>query len=500
MSKYSHINFKPPQSVRDAYKRGLDLHEEGKTGSGLEASTVSMARKLSQDQEVSPEWARKGNRFWGRNERFLSEEKDSPAYASAMLWGGRAGKGWFSKLVEQMDAADKDMKSNFIQVVNKVDSNLIKEEIDGNGDKIIIIPSYTMPDDIVMNRIMYPAEEIAASYEGLSNIPAPIGHPHDDDGNYISATSELGINRFYGGAFNGEAKRKDGRIFVEKRVNVRMAEATEPGRRLLGVLRNILEGGRSQPIHTSTGVYIKSERLPTPIVNSDGKEYDTIARNLVYDHDAILFDEPGAATPEDGVGMMVNQGEELPVLRVHCQSIETTGHTSYHEDDLSTNQNEANMALADMLKGFLKANKVDVAEGASDATLLEHLNAMKTNAEITPVDFDKIIDEKLKPLQESVSSLTQVQNAMKEEMNEKDMEEKKMMMSRMMKNGDYSKEDLEKMDMKTMRGKYNEMMKKGNMMKKNSSEDADFVEASDFSANKDQEVQFSTNLDDWFQG
>ena len=112
MGKYDDINFKPPEGVREAYKRGLELHEEGKTGDGLEAATVAMARKLAGGDAVSPEWARKGNRFWGRNERFLDEDKDSAAYASAMLWGGRPGKSWFGKLVEQMDAADKDTASN----------------------------------------------------------------------------------------------------------------------------------------------------------------------------------------------------------------------------------------------------------------------------------------------------------------------------------------------------------------------------------------------------
>lgn len=105
--KYGDIDFTPPKGVREAYKRGIELHEQGKSGSGLESSTVAMARKLAGGKAVSPEWARKANRFWARNERFL-DDSEGADYTSAMLWGGRAGKSWYSKLYKQMEAADKE--------------------------------------------------------------------------------------------------------------------------------------------------------------------------------------------------------------------------------------------------------------------------------------------------------------------------------------------------------------------------------------------------------
>lgn len=104
--KYAHINFNPPQSVRNAFKRGLKLHEKGLTGDGLEPVTVAWARKIANGEPVSPDKARQGNRWFGRNDRFSSAPKDSPAWASYLLWGGAPGKAWFSKLVSQMDAAD----------------------------------------------------------------------------------------------------------------------------------------------------------------------------------------------------------------------------------------------------------------------------------------------------------------------------------------------------------------------------------------------------------
>ncbi|MNZ95175.1 hypothetical protein D3C78_1143090 [compost metagenome] len=46
-----------------------------------------------------------------------------------------------------------------------------------------------------------------------------------------------------------------------------------------------------------------------PAVNSS--EYQWVARFHAVDHDAILLDEPGAATPEQGVGLMVNADQAV---------------------------------------------------------------------------------------------------------------------------------------------------------------------------------------------
>jgi len=106
-ARYSGIDFSPPAGVKAAAKRGLALHDKGLSGDGLESATVLWARKYTQGKAVSPERARMGNRFYGRNARFATAPKDSPAWVSWLLWGGSSGQGWFAKLVKQMDAADK---------------------------------------------------------------------------------------------------------------------------------------------------------------------------------------------------------------------------------------------------------------------------------------------------------------------------------------------------------------------------------------------------------
>lgn len=195
---------------------------------------------------------------------------------------------------------------NLYCAVNNAD---IFEEVDEAGDTIIVIPSYTLPDGVVMNGGYYPAEEIERSYASLEGTLAPLGHPVVN-GEYVSANDPQAIHRFHAGAWNAKVERqpyKGGhRVYVEKRLNKRYAEQTEKGRELLDALN------KKQPIHTSTGIFLQREEVR----NADG--YSWIARNMQFDHDAILLNETGAATPGQGVGLMVNVASAVPAVTVNA--------------------------------------------------------------------------------------------------------------------------------------------------------------------------------------
>lgn len=192
-----------------------------------------------------------------------------------------------------------------VTVTNAVDASKIRTETDDNGDEIIILPSYTLPDNVVMNGGLYPADEIEKSYQTLAGTPAPLGHPTNANGEFVSASSEIGVHNFQCGVFNGNVKRENGRVYVEKRINKRVANQSERGKRVLERVEAFMNG-EGEPVHTSTGIYLDIETLDKPVTNAAGDSYTWIARNLYHDHDAILLDEQGAATPEKGVGMMVN--------------------------------------------------------------------------------------------------------------------------------------------------------------------------------------------------
>lgn len=212
---------------------------------------------------------------------------------------------------------NKKRPRRMIQCRTQVNREHIRREtID--GVEHIIVSSATLPDDIVMNGILYPAEEIAKSFLSLERSLAPVEHPTDASGFFISANDPIAIHNFYAGAFNENVRRENGRVFVDKVINVQEAVKTDRGKRLLDRIDELENNSDPRPVHTSVGVFLEVEELDNPVkqVNgpSAGTEFIGIARNMVFDHDAILLDSVGAATPQQGVGLAVNrEGEEIEV-------------------------------------------------------------------------------------------------------------------------------------------------------------------------------------------
>lgn len=169
-----------------------------------------------------------------------------------------------------------------------------------NGRDKIVVPSATLPDGIVMNGISYPAEEIEKGFMSLNNTYAPLGHP-TVNGMFVSASDPEGINIGWIGAHNENVRRENGRVLLDKVIDVARANESVGGRSVLEAIE------KGTPIHTSTGLFCDLEA-------STDDAYEFIARNMAFDHDAILLGEDGAATPEQGVGMMVNaKGEESQI-------------------------------------------------------------------------------------------------------------------------------------------------------------------------------------------
>lgn len=185
------------------------------------------------------------------------------------------------------------METIRVNIRTAVNAKAIRRE-QYNGREHIVVPSYTLPDNVIMNGGMYPKDEIDASYAGLEDTPAPLGHPVVE-GQYVSARSPAAINAFHVGAFNRNVKRDGRRVSIEKWLDVEYAKNSEGGRAVLDAINT------GKPIHTSTGIFLEREMTPS----AEGHEW--IARNMVFDHDAILLNEAGAATPDQGVGMMVNR-------------------------------------------------------------------------------------------------------------------------------------------------------------------------------------------------
>jgi len=262
---------------------------------------------------------------------------------------------------------NKQVRINVTTVVNK--SKIRREK--RHGRDVMIVPSATMPDDIVMNGsagpVLYPAEEIEKSFRHLERTPAPLGHPMVN-GRFVSASDPEGINVGWIGAWNENVRRENGRVLLDKVIDVEVANRSEGGKRVL----NALEG--QAPVHTSTGLLAKMEA-----VNGEGLAHKHVARDLVFDHDAILLDEAGAATPEKGVGIFVNSSGSEEEIEVINSSLDESvdDQIGWLADDIVTRVTKPDRApLLEKLKTAIK----DVVRGF-DAPATETKEPLSVNQE-----------------------------------------------------------------------------------------------------------------------
>lgn len=189
-----------------------------------------------------------------------------------------------------------------VNVSMKVNGSEIRK-VTHNDREHWVLPSYTLPAGVVMNGILYPQEEIDKHYQSLEGKFAPLGHPHVN-GQFISASRAEAINGgFWVGAWNQNVKKAGSRIYKEIWIDIEAAKKHDRGEELLSRIEAISNGEDVPPIHTSVAVFLREEPVSEEV---SGGHYNSIARIEGMDHDAILLDEVGAATPEQGVGLMVN--------------------------------------------------------------------------------------------------------------------------------------------------------------------------------------------------
>lgn len=292
------------------------------------------------------------------------------------------------------------MNKEQLLVLNQVNAGMIREEI-YEGEPHYMIASATMPDDIVMNGLLYPAEEIEKSYMGLNGVLAPLGHPVSDDGEFISAASAFGIRHYGVGAQVVNVRRENGRVLHDTAINIAVAKETDRGKRLLDRIEALMNG-EGKPIHTSTGIYLKRTMLDSPMTNQYG-EYNGIASDYQFDHNAILLDEVGAATPDSGVGMFVNvQGHDVSAFVLNMEA----------EQEIDTN--EEHKSLFAKFMEFMKfatnnhktyndnvtnqSEELDMTPEELKAALAEQATALQAN-------FNESLASAVKPLQEKVDAL-----------------------------------------------------------------------------------------------
>lgn len=195
------------------------------------------------------------------------------------------------------------MKTTRVHVLSAVNAGAVSKA----GGRYTVKNVVGAVDGIVMNGMLYPAEQLAAGAPSLEGKPAPAGHPKDDAGRYISALSGNALLSSYAGAVCTNVRHEGGRTLYDVVVNEAQARAHPDGAKLVERLDAAMNGSNAEPIHVSTGLYCKAI---TANGESLGKKYQRIATEISYDHAAFLLHEQGAGTPAEGVGMFLNSAGE----------------------------------------------------------------------------------------------------------------------------------------------------------------------------------------------
>ena len=184
--------------------------------------------------------------------------------------------------------------------VNKDKLKTRKESLD--GVEYLVAP-VVMVKEQVLNGELLPAEEIEKSAPGWNGRPVVVYHPEDEDGNEVIANDpkvvpKYEVGKVYNVEYDSKSTKLKGELWIDiskaKRKNSDMKEA-------LKMIQN------SEELEVSTG-YIVNDRLNKK-GTFDGVEYNGIQRDILPDHLALLPQEIGACSWEDGAGVRNNSNK-----------------------------------------------------------------------------------------------------------------------------------------------------------------------------------------------
>lgn len=102
------VDMKPTAGMAAAAKRGLKLHEEGKSGDGIKPETVARAGKLARREEMNRDWIVEMNAWFARH---ASDKKpgwdtpgeETPGFVAHLLWGGDPAKTFSARKAKQLE-------------------------------------------------------------------------------------------------------------------------------------------------------------------------------------------------------------------------------------------------------------------------------------------------------------------------------------------------------------------------------------------------------------
>jgi phage head maturation protease len=170
--------FYPPKAVQNACKKGLQLFEDGLGGDGLEPATIKEARSMAAGEQQTENKIRKGYRWWARNERFLDEPEDSPAYVAALLWGGRTARAWFTAAYNYIIDQEQNRQMNMTKIQHRQFDLRMDDAVESKGGLKGTALAYGKMDSYMT--VFAPGSATAALPDFVANGSFLAAHDADD--------------------------------------------------------------------------------------------------------------------------------------------------------------------------------------------------------------------------------------------------------------------------------------------------------------------------------
>ena len=190
--------FVPPQPVRDAAQRGLDLRREH--GRGGTAVGIARARDLARGANISYDTIKRMNSFFARHEvdkkgkDWDNTERPSNGKIAWLLWGGDPGWAWAKRVIREQESKEKASMTD----VTTTYAAIIKA--DKNDDGTLTVYGKATDDSLDIDQQICDAAWLDAAMpqwfksggnirEQHSNIAAGVAKEYEakQDGHYITA-------------------------------------------------------------------------------------------------------------------------------------------------------------------------------------------------------------------------------------------------------------------------------------------------------------------------
>jgi hypothetical protein len=231
----------------------------------------------------------------------------------------------------------------------------------------------------------YPLEELQKNPDAWNNTPIVVYHPYQE-GQPVSARSPNVLeNQQIGTVF---AARVNGKLSADLYFDEERTRLVDPR-----VLESLY---KNRPMELSTGLHTQHEAAPEGST-FNGKRYTYIARNYRPDHLAILPDQVGACSLEDGCGLNVNADGRFE-LGLVVNSINSDTPNKIKEKTMDPLTEEQRAEMVEQLIGNCECwdeDDKDVLVSFTDEKLQRLMDNVKEEKPAPVLDLNTISNEEL---------------------------------------------------------------------------------------------------------